>query len=427
MSYVVQSLNGCTRKLVFDFAQVDLSRQIQEALVEKQKSSNLKGFRKGKAPLEMVRKFFGPQVENDALYRFVSEQFYDAIKKENLRTVGYPSFGNTQYEAGKKVAFEATVEVLPEFDLKDYSKLTFKRESSAVTKDDVEAVKKQYLAGKAEQVEVTDPAATLKMGQSAVLNFEGERKDGSKPDNMKASEYMLEIGSNQFIPGFEEGMVGMKKGETKTISVNFPADYHETELQNEPVKFKVDLLEIKEKRFPDFTDSVAKDMGYESVADFTAKTEARLQVQKKRESQSKLQQEILEKLIAENTFDVPGALVEDQKQGVKQELGRTLKQQGFNEEMINMYFERWADDITKKAEFQVRSGLILDKLAKKHDIEAVEADLDAKFEEMAAQSGMKKEELANFYRGNANVKKNLMYAIREEKTFDKIISGMKVS
>lgn len=95
--------------------------------------------------------------------------------------------------------------------------------------------------------------------------------------------------------------------------------------------------------------------------------------------------------------------------------------------MITMYFERWGDDITKKAEFQVRSGLILDKLAKKFNIEGKEADLEAKFEEMAAQSGMKKEELANFYKGNANVKKNLIYAIREEKTFDKLISEMKVS
>jgi trigger factor len=427
MSYQVQTLNGCTKKLVFDFAQVDLSRQIQEALVEKQKNSNLKGFRKGKAPLDMVKKFYGPQVENDALYRFVSEQFYEAIKKENIRTIGYPSFGNTQYEPGKKVAFEATVEVIPDFELKDYSKYTFKRESATVTADDVEAVKKQYLASKAEQVEVTDAAATLKMGQFAVLNFEGEKPDGSKPDNMRASEYMLEIGSNQFIPGFEEGMVGMKKGETKTIAVTFPADYHEAELQSAPVKFKVDLLEIKERKFPEFSDEMAKEMGFENAADFQAKTKARLETQKKRETQSKLQQEILEKLIADNTIDVPAALVEDQKQGVKQDLGRTLKQQGFNDEMITMYFERWGDDITKKAEFQVRSGLILDKLAKKYNIEGKESDLEAKFEEMAAQSGMKKEELANFYKGNANVKKNLMYAIREEKTFDKLISEMKVS
>lgn len=427
MSYSIQTLNGCTKKLVFNFEKVDLTKQIQEALVTKQSSVNLKGFRKGKAPLDMVKKLYGPQVENDALTRFVSDEFYAAIKKENIRPVGYPSFGNTQYEPGKNVAFEATVEVLPEFELKDFSSYTFKKDSEAVTTEDVANVQKQYLESKTQISEVTDAAATLKKGQFAVLNFEGERKDGTKPENMKASDYQLEIGSNQFIAGFEDGMVGMKKGEKKVIALNFPADYHEVELQNEPVKFTVDLLEIKEKQYPQFNDELAKEFGFESVEDFKTKTMDRLKVQKKRESQTKLQQEILEKIIADNKFDVPQALIEDQKQSVKQDLSKTLKQQGFNDQMIDMYFERWGDDVTKKADFQVRSGLILDKLAKKYEIEASDADLDGKLDEMVAQSGMKKEEIAHFYKSNANIKRNLMYAIREEKTFDKIISLIKVS
>jgi trigger factor len=427
MSYSIQTLNGCTKKLVFNFEKVDLTKQIQEALVTKQRNVNLKGFRKGKAPLDMVKKLYGPQVENDALTRFVSDEFYAAIKKENIRPVGYPSFGNTQYEPGKNVAFEATVEVLPEFELKDFSSYTFKKDSESVTTEDVANVQKQYLESKTQVSEVTDTAATLKKGQFAVLNFEGERKDGSKPENMKASEYQLEIGSNQFITGFEDGMVGMKKGEKKVIALNFPADYHEVELQNEPVKFTVDLLEIKEKQYPQFNDELAKEFGFESVEDFKTKTMDRLKVQKKRESQTKLQQEILEKIIADNKFDVPQALIEDQKQSVKQDLSKTLKQQGFNDQMIDMYFERWGDDVTKKADFQVRSGLILDKLAKKYEIEASDSDLDVKLDEMVAQSGMKKDEIAHFYKSNANIKRNLMYAIREEKTFDKIISLIKVS
>lgn len=427
MSYSIQNLNGCTKKFTFNYEQVDLTKQIQAALVDKQRNANLKGFRKGKAPLDMVKKLFGPQVENDALSRFVSEEFYAALKKENIRAVGYPSFANTKYEGGKNVAFEATVEIVPEFELKDFSKYTFKKDDDKVGAEDIENLKKQFLGAKAELAEVTEAGATLKKGQSAVLNFEGERKDGTKPDNMKATDYMLEIGSGQFIPGFEEGMIGMKKGETKVITLNFPADYHEADLQNEPVKFKVDLLEIKERKFPELNDELAKELGYESVADFNKKSTDRLTVQKKREVQAKLQQQILEKIIEDNKFDVPQALVEDQKQSVRQDLSRTLKQQGFNDEMIGMYFERWAADVNQKAEFQVRSGLILDKLAKKFNVEATDADLDVKLEEMAAQSGMKRDDIAHFYKSNANVKRNLMYAIREEKTFEKLIAGMKVS
>ncbi len=427
MSYIIENVNSCTKKLVFNFEKVDLSKEIKEALIAKQASSNLKGFRKGKAPLEMVQKLFGPQVENDALYRFISDQYYQAVKKENLRAVGYPQFGNTKYESGKNVAFEATVEIIPEIELKDYSKFAFKKDSETVSDEDFETLKKNYLSNKAEIVEVKDAAHTLKKGDFAVFNFEGEKADGSKPENMKAQEYMLEIGSGQFIPGFEDGMIGLKKGEKKDVKVTFPAEYHEESLKNAPVTFHVELLEIKTKILPDFTDELAKEFGFESVADFTTKNKERMATQKKREVQTKLQQEILEKLISENQFDVPTALVEDQKQSVKEELSRNLKQQGFNDQMIGLYFERWDADVTQKALFQVRSGLILDKLAKKYNIESTEADLDVKINEMVSQSGMKKEEITKFYKSNENVKRNLMYAIREEKTFAALMKDMKVS
>ena len=135
----------------------------------------------------------------------------------------------------------------------------------------------------------------------------------------------------------------------------------------------------------------------------------------------------VEKLIEENPFDVPKALLDDQKKSVREELSRNLKQQGFNDQMIGLYFERWDNDVTQKALFQVRSGLILDKLAKKYNVESTEADLDAKIDEMVAQSGMKKDEVAKYYKSNENVKRNLMYAIREEKTFSGLTKDMIVS
>jgi len=427
MSYTIQNVNGCTKKLIFNFDKVDLSKEIKAALMAKQANSNLKGFRKGKAPLDMVQKMFGPQIENDALHRFISNEYFEAVKKENIRAVGYPQFGNTKYEAGQNVAFEATVEVIPDFELKDYSKLTFKKESEEVSETDFDTLKKNYLSSKAEVAEVKDAAHKLTKGDFAVFNFEGEKADGTKPENMKAQEYMLEIGSGQFIPGFEDGMTGMKKGEKKDVKVTFPEDYHEADLKNAPVTFHVELLEIKQKNFPEFTDELAKEFGFESVADFTAKNKERMATQKKREVQTKLQQEILEKLIAENNFDIPTALLEDQKEAVKQDLSKTLKQQGFNDQMISLYFERWNDDVTNKATFQVKSGLILDKLAKKYNIESTEADLDVKIDEMVVQSGMKKDEIAKFYKSNENIKRNLMYAIREEKTFAALVKDMKVS
>ncbi|MEE2672066.1 MAG: trigger factor [Bdellovibrionota bacterium] len=425
MSYSVENINGCTKKLTFNFEGVDLSTQIEQALKEKQKTSNLKGFRKGKAPMNFVKQVYGAQAENDALYRFVSQEFYKAIQEEDLRAVGYPNFGETKFE-NDNVSFEATVEIFPEVEVKDYSSYEFKKGDEKVTEKDFEDLKDRYLAPKAEMVEVTDEKAKLENGQFAIFNFEGEKPDGTKPENMKAEEFQLEIGSGQFIPGFEEGMVGLKKGEKKTIEVTFPSEYHEPELRDMGVKFHVELLEIKERKTPELTDELAKEFGFESVDDFNAKNKERLELQKKREVNMELNEAILKKLVEENPFDIPSALVDQQKESVKQELGGNLRQQGFDEAMAAQYFQKWDEDITQKAEFQVRSGLILDKISTKYGIEATEEDFNAKIDEMASQSGMEKDQIKGYYSSNENIKQNIMYAIREEKTFDKLISDMKV-
>ncbi|MBD65145.1 MAG: trigger factor [Halobacteriovoraceae bacterium] len=425
MSYSVETVNGCTKKLIFNFEDVNLENQIQAALKEKQKNANLKGFRKGKAPLDFVKQIYGAQVENDALYRFVSEEFYKAVQSEDFRAIGYPTFGNTKRDENN-VSFEATVEIFPEVELKDYKDYEFTKESAEVTEEDVKALKDRYLEPKSEMVEVKDEDAKLEKGMFAVFNFEGEKEDGSKPDNMKAEEFLLEIGSGQFIPGFEDGMMGLKKGDKKTIELTFPSDYHETDLRDAKVKFHVDVLELKEKKIPELTDELAKEFGFESVEDFNTKNKERLEQQKSREVSQKLHEDILKKFVEENSFDVPQTLIEQQKQSVREDLGANLKSQGFDEKMVETYFSKWDDDIAAKAEFQVRSGLILDKLAKKYEVEATDADLDKKIDEMAAQSGMEKEQLASYYTSNENIKSNLMYAIREEKTFDQLISDMKV-
>jgi len=427
MSYTIQNINGCTKKLMFSFDKVDLSKEINAALVKKQSTANLKGFRAGKAPLDMIKKFYGPEIENEALYQFVSAQYMDAVKKENLKAVGYPSFDNTKYESGKSVSFEAIVEIFPEVEVKDFSSYSFKKDDASVNEKDLADFKNRYLSAKSQMKEVTDAAFKLQKGNFAAISFQGEKADGSKPENMKAEDFLLEIGSGQFIPGFEDNLIGMKKGDSKTFSINFPADYHEKELQGAPVKFTVELLEIKEKILPEFNDELAKEFGFTSVADFNEKNKKTLAYQKERQANEKLNQELLEKLIKDNQFDVPSALVEQQKQAVQNDLKNNLKSQGFNEQMTEAYFEKWDNDITAKAIFQVRSGLILDTLAKKFNVEATEADLDKKIMEMVEQSGMEKNQVENYYKNNINVKRNMMYAIREEKTFSTIYAKIKIS
>lgn len=427
MSYTVKSINGCKKKFEFSFATLDLTKEIKLAVIKKQGTSNIKGFRKGKAPISMVEQLYGPQIETDALNQFVQTQLFDALNKEKLKTVGYPSFENVKYDSGKSVSFEAVIETFPEIKLNDYSGYSFKKDKVEVTAEDLEKLVKNYMGSKVEMTEVKDSAATLKKGHFAVFNFEGVMANGERPENMKGSEYLLEIGSGQFIPGFEEGMIGLKKGEKKNVVLTFPADYHATELQNAKVTFEVELLEIKEKNYPELTDAMAVEFGYTSVADFNEKNKATLLAQKERQATEKLHQDILEKLVKENKFDVPAALIENQEKHVQDDLAKNLKAQGFSDGMTLEYFKKWHADIHTKAEFQVRSGLVLDHLAQDFKIETSDSDFDKKIEESAKTAGLDVDTVKKYYSSNAQIKSNMMYAIREEKTFEALKKKVKVS
>ncbi len=427
MSYTVETLNGCTKKLLFNFETIDLTTEIKNAMVRKQRTVSLKGFRAGKAPLAVVEQMFGPQMEHEALNQFVQSQFFDAVEKEKMRVVGYPSFENMKYNKGKSVSFDAMVEVFPDVTLQNYSKYSFKKDSAVVTDEDVEALKKNFLSSKAEMVEVTDANRTIDKGLFAVINFEGEKENGERPENMKATEYLLEIGTGSFIPGFEEGICGMKKGEKRTLNLEFPKEYQVPELQGAKVKFFVELVEIKEKKFPEFKDELVKEFGFETVADFLKKNRENLVQQKEKTTLQKLHQEILDKFVADNKFDVPNTLIHQQEDHLKEELRGTLKSQGFNDAMMEEYFHKWHGDLHTKAEFQVRSALILDALAKKYSIEVGDAEIETKYAEMATATGMDIEQIRKFYNSNEKAKNNISFAVREEKTFEALAKDIKIS
>jgi len=230
MSHTIESLSGCSKKIVFNFETMDLGKEIEEALKERRKTTNLKGFRKGKAPMEMIEKLYRGQIESEALNKFIQNEFFEVITKEKLRVVGQPSFENMKYVAGESMSFDAMIEIFPEIELKEMGHLEFKQDNAEVTEDEIENVKNSYLNSKAELVEINDDQVCLEKGHSAVMNFQGVQESGERPENMKGEEFVLEIGSGQFIPGFEEGMMGMKKGEKKNIDLNFPQEYHAPEL-----------------------------------------------------------------------------------------------------------------------------------------------------------------------------------------------------
>lgn len=433
MSYEMKSLNGCMKSLHFSFDSVDLSREIEKALKEKQKESNIKGFRQGKAPIKMIQTMYGQEVKNHALYDFVANKFEEALQAENLKVVGRPVFGATKYEEEeKKVSFEATVETFPEFELKPFNHLSFKQEKPGDASEQLKKMIDHYRSAQAELIALEDKGAALAKDHVAIINFAGEGVDIENPDALKAEEFSIEVGSGRLIPGFEDGMIGMKRDEERDLKLAFPKDYHEESLREKEVTFKVKLLEIKEKKLPEWNDELAKEWGFDSVTEFETKQTAAIQKEEERKTKEKLNQDIIEKLVAENAFDIPPSLLAHQKEALKKDVAETLKSQRFDKKMTDDYFAKWDADLTKRAEFQIRSGLILDQLAQKYAIEATEEDFEKKLDEMtshleADQKDQERKRLSEIYSTSSSNKSNLMYALREEKTFAKILEEVIVS
>jgi trigger factor len=427
MSYSIENVDGCTKKIVFNFLDLDLGPQIEKSLKETQKKVSLKGFREGKAPLEMVKNLYAPQIESDALNNFIQDELFKTLQKENLNPIGQPSFENVKFDKNKSISFDVVVELFPEFELKDYSKLSFKKEASEVTAKELEEAKNQTLEAKSEIVPVGDSKMKLAMGHHAIFNFEGVRANGDRPENMKGLDFDLVIGSNRFIPGFEDGMIGMITGEKKNIEVTFPADYQEESLRSEKVTFEVELLEIKEKKYPEITPELLKDLGVASLEELNERNKERILMQKEMQVKEKLKTEIMKKLTEENDFAVPKSLVQRQYEMLKKDVHDNLGKQGHSHDKVHEIIQGWEADLLKRAEEQVRGSLILDTLAKKFGVEIGEADIDTQMESIAKSYGIPTEEIKKFYASNEQAKRNMVFSLREEKTFNKLMSELKIS
>jgi trigger factor len=427
MSYSIEVVNGCTKKIAFNFPDLDLGPQIEKSLKETQKKVSLKGFREGKAPLEMIKSLYSPQIESDALNNFIQDELFKALQKENLNPIGQPSFENIKFEKNKSISFDVVVELFPDFELKDYSKLSFKKEPVLVTDEELESARKSILEAKAEIVPVTDGSVKLSKGHHAIFNFEGVKASGERPENMKGKDFDLVIGSGRFIPGFEEAMVGMVSGEKKNLDLTFPADYQEPSLRGEKVTFEVELLEIKEKKYPELTPELLKDLGVESAEELNQKNKERILTQKEMGAFEKLKAEIMKTLTEENDFTVPKTLVQRQYEMLKKEVHDNLGKQGHNHDKVHELINSWEADLLKRAEDQVRGSLILDALAKKFAVEVTENDINSQVESIAMSYGMPVEEIKKFYNENEQAKRNLIFSLREEQTFKKLMSQLKIS
>lgn len=422
MNTQVEKISDVKVRLTISLGKEELAAAEQVALTKLAKDVKVSGFRKGKAPLEVVAKNVDPvALTNETMENAISKAVAEAFLAEEIRALNRPEVEISKFVPEQELEFSAEAEVLPEVKLGDYKKLKAKKDKVEVSKKEIEEtiemIKKNF--AKKEKV---DRAA--KNGDEVLIDFLG-KKDGVAFDGGKAEKFPLELGSNSFIPGFEEGLVGKKAGEELDLDLEFPKDYHAKNLAGAKVVFEVKIHEVRETVLPELDEELLKQLGdFKTAADFEKQIEADLLGRKEHEASEKFKDALVAELAEKSEVAVPEILLEDQKRSIELDMQQNLLYSGLSLEdyleKMGKTREEWLEtDVKQVAESRVKAGLALAELSKAEKIEASLEEVDARIEQLKAQYGKNKEALKQLS-SNA-VRSDLANQILTEKAVDRLV------
>lgn len=362
---------------------------------------NIPGFRKGKAPKVVIETQYGKGVfYNDAIDMLFPEVYPEAIKELNIDPIDRPDLDIEEISKDNGLVMVVNVEVKPEFELGAYKGIEISKVDNTVSEEDVEARLNEMVNRNARLTSVEDKA--LENGDTAVIDFEGF-KNGVAFEGGKGENYNLVIGSNTFIPGFEDQLVGKKAGEEVEVNVTFPETYHAENLAGKPVVFNVKVNDVKVKEVPALDNEFAKDTTeFETLAELRADVKAKLEEQAKNAADAEMRNALVEKVSANTEVEVPEAMVQHQIDNMLMELNYQLQYQGLNLEQLLQMTGRGLDELREErradAERLVKSSLVLEAIAEKENVEANDADVDDELEKMAAMYNMEVEKIKSSLR-----------------------------
>lgn len=357
---------------------------------------NIQGFRKGKAPKVVIETQYGKGVfYNDAIEILFPEVYPEAIKELNIDPIDRPDLDVEEISKDNGLVMVVNVEVKPEFELGAYKGIEITKVDNTVTEEEVKFSLEEMVNKNARLVSVEDKA--IENGDTAVIDFEGF-ENGVAFEGGKGENYSLAIGSNTFIPGFEEQLVGKKAGEEVEVNVTFPEEYHAENLAGKPVVFNVKINDVKVKELPALDDEFAKDASeFDTLAELRADVRAKLEEEAKNASEATMRNTLVEKVAANTEVDVPEAMVQHQIDNMLMELNYQLQYQGLNlQQLLQMTgrsIEELRNERKEDAAKLVKSSLVLEAIADAEKVEATDADVEAELEKMSAMYNMEVEKL----------------------------------
>lgn len=397
--------NEATLKITAPAAEVNAG--YKKAVKKIADQVNIPGFRKGKAPRAIIEMHYGKEAVKQEAFEIVANKAYsEALDQEKLIPVSDPKVEESTFEEGKDMELTIKVTLKPEPELGEYKGLHVEKKEVEITDEQVDAQIKDMMGRDAKMV-VAEEGAVIEKGDFAIIDFAGT-VDGEPFSGGEGKGYPLEVGSNSFIPGFEDQLVGLSKGDSTDVEVTFPEDYFVKDLAGKEAIFKVNIQDVKRKELPELNNEyVASKTDFKTVEELRANYKERMQKAAEANAKAEYEHELIDLAVANAKFSVPEIMIEDKISQMVEEMKMSLESRKMS---LDMYMQYTGLDMAKirenqrpVAEENVKTDLVLDAIAKAEDIQVDMADVDAEIAAISAQHGASPEEVKKIIKGNGTM------------------------
>ncbi len=422
MQVSVEATTGLERRMTVSLPTADINQQVSERLKKAQKTVVIKGFRKGKVPMNVLEQRFGAGVRQEVLGELVNKSYGEALAQEEIRPAGQPTIENLEEPAkdAEEFSYTAVFEVYPEVEVGDLSKIEIESADVEVTDSDVDEML-ETLRKQSATTETVDRAA--KEGDTVIIDFVGSI-DGEEFEGGRAEGSSLELGSGQMIPGFESGIVGMKAGDKRNVEVTFPEDYQAEHLKGKDAVFAITMKEVKERVLPEIDEEFIKNFGVEDGDLETLKSEVRSNMEReleKKQLQYKKNQ-VMDALCELHELEMPQSMVKDEIARAKREMFQQYGGQAENLDLSQLPDEPFAEEASKR----VKLGLLISELVRKEGINADADSVKAEISKMA-EGYEDPEQVEQYYYSNENLLNSIQMKVLEDQVVKHIEALAKVT
>ncbi len=399
---------------------------IKRVYFKSAKYFNIPGFRKGKAPMQIVEKYYGKEIfYEDAFNEVAQDALEEAVAENKVEVVSRPEVDIKQIEKGKDLIFTVVMQTKPEAELGKYKGIEIKKIEYNVSDDDINHELEHMQEHNSRLISIDDRAA--KKGDTVTIDFEGFA-DGKAFEGGKAENYDIELGSNTFIPGFEDGVIGMKIDEEKDVNVKFPEEYFSKELAGKDATFKVKLHEIKKKELPKLDDEFAKDVSeFDTLDELKADIKSKLEKQNADREKYETEEAVVKALCENTKVDIPSGMIETEVDNMLKDFEQRLSYQGLKLDQYLKMLGKTEEEMRKEYEPQaiegIKSRLAIEAVIKAEKIEATDKEVEDKMKEMAKNYGRENDET---FLKNENVRNYIKEGIESEKAIDFLIKNAKM-